>query len=105
MVDQRHGSVGYGHGCLLHVRSSMEYCSVVWHDNLTQAQRDFKRLQNVSIKIVLRSDYPMRDDGNFDYERAIWNLTYLFFRRDTKTFDFGITCIKHQTLKKHFPFN
>ena len=43
----------------LHVRSSMEYCSVVWHDNLTQAQSDaIERLQIVALKIIHGNESP-----------------------------------------------
>ena len=43
----------------LHVRSSMEYCSVVWHDNLTQAQSNaIERLQIVALKIILGNEPP-----------------------------------------------
>jgi hypothetical protein len=45
----------------LHVRSSMEYCSVMWHDNLTQAQSNaLERLQIVSLKIILGSDCQLK---------------------------------------------
>ena len=92
----------------LHVRSSMEYCSVAWHNNLTQAQRNsIERLQIVSLKIILGSDGPRKEDGNFDYQRAltICNLKSLFLRREKKTLDFGMKSIKHPTLKKLFPTN
>ena len=69
----------------LHIRSSMEYCSVVWHDNLTQAQSNsIERLQIVSLKIILGSECPRREDGHFDYLKAlsICNLKSLFSRRE-----------------------
>ena len=45
----------------------MEYCSVVWHDNLTQAQEhSIERL-----KIILGTDSPRKDDGRFDYNMAL----------------------------------
>ena len=44
----------------------MEYCSVVRHDNLTQAQSNaIERLQMVALKIILGSDCPLKEDGNF----------------------------------------
>ena len=50
----------------------MEYCSVVWHDNLTQAQSNaIERLQIVALKIILGSDCPLKDDGHFDYTKAL----------------------------------
>ena len=66
----------------LHVRSSMEYCSVAWHDNLTQAQKNaIERLQVEALKIILGSDCPRKEDGHVDYIKAlsICNLKSLFF--------------------------
>ena len=56
----------------LHIRSSMEYCSVVWHDNLTKAQSNaIERLQMVALKIILGKDCPRKEDGHFDYVKAL----------------------------------
>ena len=59
------------------------------------------------LKIILGSDCPIKEDGHFDYDRALamCNLKSLFSRRQKKTLDFGIKCIKHPTLKKLFPLN
>ena len=92
----------------LHVRSSMEYCSVVWHDNLTQAQRNsIERLQVVALKIILGTDCPRKEDGHFDYDRALvfCNLKSLFARREKRTLDFSKKCIKHPKLRRIFPEN
>ena len=92
----------------LHVRSSMEYCSVVWHDNLTQAQTNaIERLQIVALKIILGSDCPRLEDGHFNYNEAltICKLDSLFSRREKQVLDFGRKSIKHPTLKKLFPIN
>ena len=92
----------------LHVRSSIEYCSVVWHDNITQAQSvAIERLQIVAVKIILGSDCPKKEDGHFDYPRAliICKLDSLFCRREKRALDFGKKCVKHPTLRKLFPTN
>ena len=92
----------------LHVRSSMEYCSVVWHNNLTQAQSNaIERLQKVSLKIILGRDCPRKEDGHFDYQNAllICNLKTLFSRRQNRIIDFGKKCIKHPSLSSMFPLN
>ena len=92
----------------LHVRSSVEYCSVVWHDNLTQAQSNaIERLQIVALKIILGSDCPLKDDGHFDYSNAliICKIDSLFSRREKRALDFGKKCLKNSTLKKLFPAN
>ena len=92
----------------LHIRSSMEYCSVVWHDNITEAQKkSIERLQIVALKIILGNDCPRKDDGHFDYDRALvlCNLRSLFDRREKRALDFGKKCIKHTSLKRIFPEN
>ena len=84
----------------LHVRSSMEYCSVAWHDNLTIAQKNaIERLQVVALKISLGSDCPRKEDGHVDYQKAlsVCQLKSLFARREKKALDFGIKCTNHPT--------
>ena len=92
----------------LHVRSSIEYCSVVWHDNITKAQSDaIERLQIVAIKIILGNDCPKKEDGHFDYPTALitCQLESLFSRREKRALDFGKKCVKHHSLKRLFPTN
>ena len=84
---------GLSHEKLLHilsllVRSHTEYCSVAWHDSLTQEQTNsIERLQIVALKIILGSDIPKKEDGHFDYPEALrlCNLKSLFSRRKMKT--------------------
>ena len=92
---------------ILHIRSSMEYCSVAWYDILTQIQRNaIERLQIVLLKIILGKDCPIKEDGHFDYDRALslFNLQSLFSRREKKMLDFGRKCVKHPSLKMLLPF-
>ena len=68
----------------------MKYCSVAWHDNFTIAQKNaIETLQVVSLKIILDSDCPRKEDGHVDYMQA---------RREKKVLGFGIKCTKHPTL-------
>ena len=105
--------VGLSRKKLLHiyalfVRSAAECCSVVWPDNLTQGQTyAIERLQIVSLKIILGSDSPRKDDGHFDYEKALTlcDLKSLFSRREARTVSFGKKCIQHPSLSKIFPLN
>ena len=87
----------------LSVRSAAEYCSVVWHNNLTQGQTYAReQLQIVSLKIILGSDGPRKDDGHFDYEKAL-TLCYLksiFSRREARTVSFGKKFIQHPDLRR-----
>ena len=92
----------------LFIRSSAEYCSVVWHANLTQAQTNtIERLQVVSLKIILGRDCPIKEDGHFDYVEAmiICQLEPLFLRRQRRMLDFGKKCLKHKSLNRLFPLN
>jgi hypothetical protein len=92
----------------LFVRSYSEYCSVAWHDSLTQEQTNsIERLQIVALKIILGADCPRKLDGHFDYPEALilCNLKSLFDRRETRTLTFGKKCISHPTLKRIFPRN
>ena len=92
----------------LFVRSSAEYCSVVWHQNLTQAQSNkIERLQVVALKIILGKDCPKKEDGHCDYENVLklCNLDSLFVRRKKRMLDFGKKCINHSSLSRLFPYN
>ena len=92
----------------LFVRSSAEYCAVVWHNNLTQAQsKAIERLQIVGIKIILGKDCPKKEDGHVDYEAALslCQLDSLFMRRNNRMLSFGKKCIKHPSLNRLFPLN
>ena len=68
----------------LFVRSSTEFCSVVWHGNLTVDQsRSIERLQIVSLKVILGEKAPKNSEGFFDYQAAlrICGLKSLFFKK------------------------
>ena len=65
----------------------MEYWSIVWHDNLTQAQgHSIERLQIVALKLILGADSPRRDDGHFDYYRALVICNFLIGGRNKLNF-------------------
>ena len=50
------------------VQSSTEYCSVAWHDSLTQQQsKAIERLQHVALKIILGKDSPIKVDKHIIY--------------------------------------
>ena len=92
----------------LFVRSYTEYCSVAWHDSLTQVQtKAIERLQIVALKIILGGDSPRKPDGHFDYFEALklCNLKSLFDRREARTLSFGKKSSKHPSLKRLFPLH
>ena len=102
---------GLSRGKLIHifslfVRSYTEYCSVAWHDSLTQDQTNaIERLQIVALKIILGVDCPRKPDGHFDYPEALrfCKLKSLFDRREARTLAFGKKSLKHSGLKRLFP--
>ena len=88
----------------LFVRSSAEFSSVAWHDNLTLAQKNaVERLQVVSLKVIMGKDGTRKADGHFDFEESLRmnKLTSLFSRM----LDFGGKCVQHPSLSKIFPLN
>lgn len=92
----------------LFIRFYTEYCSVAWHDSLTQEQTNaVERLQIVALKIILWADCPRKPDGHFDYPEALklCNLKSLFSRRETRMLVFGKKSIAHPSLKRLFPRN
>ena len=92
----------------LFIRSSAEYCSVVWHENLTVAQSNaIERLQVVALKIIHGKDYPRKNDGHCDYDALLrtCNLSSLSDRREKRMLSFGKKCISHPTLSRIFPLN
>jgi hypothetical protein len=92
----------------LFIRSSAEYCSVVWHENLTVAQSNaIERIQVVALKIITGKDCPRKEDGHCDYEAllGLCQLTSLSDRRNDRMLSFGKKCIKHPTLNRIFPLN
>ena len=63
---------------------------MAWHDSLNQIQRNsIERLQIVYLNIRLGKDCPTKEDGHFDYERALslCNLESLFSRREKRMLD------------------
>ena len=92
----------------LFIRSSAEYCSVVWHENLTIAQSNLiERVQIVALKIIAGQDCPRKEDGHCNYEELLklCNLTSLFDRRNKRMLSFGQKCIRHPTLSHIFPLS
>ena len=84
-----------------HLRSHAEYCSVVFHDSLTDKQSNaIERAQRVSLKVILGDSY-------IDYSSAMEmaGLDSLLARRDRRALSYGLKSITHPVLKRHFPLN
>ena len=92
----------------LFIRPSTEFCSVLWHGNLSQNQSNsIERLQIVCLKVILGERSPKLLDGHLYYQEAlrICKLKSLFLRREGRMLDFGRKCILHPTLSRLFPPN
>ena len=85
----------------LFIRSTAEYCSVVFHGALTQEQtKKIELIQSTSLKIILGSEY-------FNYESSlkICSLDTLFKRRNDRMLKFAVKCTQDKFNKKVFPLN
>ena len=89
------------------MRSSAEYCSVVWHESLTQAHtKAIERLQIVGLKIFLGRDRPIREDRHFDYlkDLKIFQLDPLFLERQNGMINVAGKCVKQDVSLKSSNF-
>ena len=73
----------------------------------TSTKNSIERLETVALKIILGNNCPRKEDGHFDYDKALvlCNLKSLFDRREKRILDFGKKCIKHPSLKRIFSQN
>ena len=86
---------------IMFIRSITEYCSVVFHSGLTQAQSDdLERIQRTCLKVILAENY-------VSYEAALklCGLQTLFDRRQKRCLDFALKCLKHPVNSRLFPSN
>ena len=85
----------------LFVRSTAEYCSVVFHKSLTKKQsKKLEVIQSTSLKIILGDTYT-------DYESAleICSLKTLNERRNERMLKFAVRCVQDKFNREIFPFN
>ena len=85
----------------LFIRPLTEYCSVVFHSALTQAQsKKIELVQSTCLKIILGSEYE-------SYESAlkICSLTPLYERRSKRMLTFALKCTQDKFNKGIFPLN
>ena len=86
---------------ILFIRSVTEYCSVLFHSSLTQAQSNkLEKIQKTCLKVIL-------GDGYEDYDKAleILNLETLSDRRLGRCLDFSLKCLSHTKINRLFPRN
>ena len=85
----------------LFIRSTAEYCSVVFHSALTQEQtKKIELIQSTSLKIILGCEYT-----NYESALKICSLDTLYQRRSDRMFNFVIKCTQDKFNKKPFPLN
>ena len=85
----------------MHIRSCLEYCSVVHHSSLSiQQAAALDRCQAVCLRVILGDSY-------VSYEAALemTGLTTLEERRASRCRDFAKKCTRHETNKRMFPLN
>ena len=85
----------------LFIRSTAEYCSVVFHTSLTQKQvKKLEVIQSASLKIFMGKEY-------IDYNSALkaCGMKTLHDRRNDRMLNFAIKCLKDKYNKNIFPLN
>ena len=85
----------------LFIRSTAEYCSVVFHTSLTKKQsKKLEAIQSTSLKIILGNSY-------IDYKSAleICSLKTLSERRNDRMIKFAVRCVQDKFNKQIFPLN
>ena len=85
----------------IHVRSHVEYCSVVWHSTLTKQQIDYiENIQKLSLKIILGQEY-----STYEFALECTGLQKLSERRENRCLKFGLQSLLHPVNNKMFPVN
>ena len=85
----------------LFIRSIIEYCSVVYHSRLTEAQSDkIERIQKTCLKVILNEMY-------IDYQSALemTGLESLRNRRFKRCLSFSLKSMRHPKNQKMFPLS
>jgi hypothetical protein len=85
----------------LHIRSLTEYCSTAFHSSLTQKlSNKIEAIQKTCLRVILGDMY-------IEYSSALemCGLTTLFLRREKRSLDFALKCIKHPVNSLIFPTN
>ena len=84
-----------------YIRTTLEYCSVVFHSSLTAKQSaSLERCQAVSLRIILQDNYV-----SYSAALEMTALTRLSDRRQTRCLDFSVKCTKDKQNSRFFPKN
>ena len=85
----------------LYIRSLTEYCSTAFHSTLTKKlSNKMEHIQKTSLKVILGAMY-------VDYTSALemCGLQTLHERRERRSIDFALKCLKTPTNQDFFPLN
>ena len=83
------------------IRSVVEYCSVVFHSGLTEAQnRQLENIQSTALRILLQENFVSSSAA-----REMTGLSTLFERRKSRIETFSLRCLRHPKHKALFPHN
>ena len=86
---------------ILFIRSTLEYCSVLWHSTITSDQaQSIERVQKTCLKVILGKEYKGYADA-LEY----CGLQPLSERREARCLQFGLKCLLHPVHRRMFPVN
>jgi hypothetical protein len=85
----------------LFIRSLTEYCSIAFHSSLTQKQNNkIEAIQKTCIRVILGDMYV-----SYTAALEMCGLDTLHMRREKRSLQFGLKCVRHPTNKTMFPLN
>ena len=85
----------------LYIRSLTEYCSSAFHSSLSiRLSNKLENIQKVCLRVILNVMY-------VSYEAALemCGLEALHVRREHRSLEFALKCVRHETNKNMFPLN
>ena len=83
------------------IRSVVEYCSVVFHSGLTNAQsKQLENVQSTAMRILLQENFVSPSAA-----REMTGLRTLSERRQSRIESFSLRCLKHPKHSSMFPLN
>ena len=84
-----------------YIRTTLEYCSVVYHSSLTEQQSaSLERCQAVSLRVILQENYV-----SYTAALEMTGLSRLSERRLARCLDFSLKCTKDSQNARFFPLN
>ena len=84
-----------------YIRTTLEYCSVVFHSSLTTQQaKSLERCQAVSLRVILQESYV-----SYSAALEMTGLDRLSDRRLARCLDFSVKCTKDSSNSRFFPKN